>query len=127
MKVQIQQQELRFRIDEAELAVLLAGGEVANATSFGSGSGVIQRLGVHVDASPSFETEPGEWRLLLPESDLRAHVRRLPCKDALAFELACEGGVTLTVRFDVDVRDSLQIRRPRLPVAVLDQVRGERD
>lgn len=112
MKVQIQRQELRFRIDEDELAALLAGGEVVNATSLDAGSGFRQRLGLHADASPSLETLADEWRLLLPESAVRDHAQRLPCKHALIFELVRAEDVMLTVRFEVDVRDSVQVRGP---------------
>lgn len=113
MKLQIQNQELRFRIDEAELGVLLDGGEVANATVLGDGVAFRQQLRLHAEASPVFKAGADAWRLLLPEAAVREHVRRLPCKQGLIFELEQRSAVSLTVRFDVDVRDSLQQRGPR--------------
>lgn len=111
MRVQIQGQEVRFRIDEAELATLLDGREVVNNTWFGPHAGVVQRLGTYAAAVPSFEAMHDQWHLLLPESALRAHAGRLPCKDGLMFELERGGGLAMTIRFDVDVRDSARMRR----------------
>lgn len=110
MKLQIQNQELRFRIDEAELAVLLDGGEVTNVTVLGDGMAFRQSLHLHVDAKPLFEADADGWRLLLPETAVREHVRQLPSKQGLIFELEREMAAALMVRFDVDVRDSLQHR-----------------
>ena len=110
MKLQIQGQELRFRIDEAELAVLMSGGDVVNVTVLGDGVEFRQRLRLHADTTPSFEAAVDGWRLSLPEAAVGEHVRRLPCKQGLIFVVERENSLSLTVRFDVDVRDSLQHR-----------------
>jgi len=111
MKLQIQGQRLRFRLDEAELARLLAGESIANATDLGLGTGFCQWLGLHPDPAPRLKTAPGEWRLWLPESAVRDYVARLPCREALGFELTLDdSSAVLSLRFEVDVRDSLQVR-----------------
>ena len=110
MKLQIQNQELRFRIDEAELAVLLSGADVVNVTELGDGVEFRQRLRLHADAMPSFAADTDGWQLSLPEAAVREHVRRLPSKQGLIFELERETATPLTIRFDVDVRDSIQHR-----------------
>ncbi|MEO8742016.1 MAG: hypothetical protein ABI365_02360 [Lysobacteraceae bacterium] len=110
MKLQVQNQELRFRIDEAELAVLLDGGEVTNTTVLGDGIAFRQSLRLHIDVKPMFDAGADGWRLLLPEVAVLEHVRQLPSKQGLIFEFERESAATLTVRFDVDVRDSIQHR-----------------
>ncbi len=113
MKLQIQGQQLRFRLDEAELARLVAGETMVNCTDLGPGTSFCQRLGLHAGPAPTLEALPGEWRLNLPLAAVRDYVARLPCREALAFELARPGGSVLSLRFEVDVRDSLQVRGPR--------------
>ena len=111
MKLQIQRQCLRFRLDEAELARLLAGESIANATDLGLGTGFCQWLSMHPESAPRLKAVPGEWRLWLPESTVRDYVARLPCREALGFELALDdSSAVLSLRFEVDVRDSLQVR-----------------
>lgn len=113
MKLQIQGQKLRFRLDEAELARLLTGETISNATELGLEVDFCQSLSLHASSAPKLETTSSEWRLFLPESTVRDYVVRLPCREALCFELAREGGKVLSLRFEVDVRDSLQVRGKR--------------
>lgn len=113
MKLQLQGQRLRLRIDEAELERLLAGAAIVNATDLGAGFHLRQTLSVHADPQPSLQATSGEWRVGLPAASIREYVQRLPCREALAFELACDGGAVVSLRFEVDVRDSLQVRGAR--------------
>lgn len=113
MKLQIQGQSLRFRLDEGELARLLAGEAIANVTDLGQGGKFSQSLGLHPEPAPRLQTAPGEWQLWLPESAVRDYVARLPCREALGFELDMDGNAALSLRFEVDVRDSLQLRGAR--------------
>lgn len=131
MKVQLQGQSLRLRIDEDELACLLAGGDVLNETRAAPGVVACQRVrllpGAAVSEAPgavvgggagtgedvvvAFAASGGEWRFDLPETAVRDYVARLPCRDALEFELPA-GGFTLKLAFEVDVRDSVRHRGP---------------
>lgn len=113
MKLQIHGQSLRLRLDEAELARLLAGESISNTTDLGAGEGFGQWLALHADAAPRLRASPGGWRLWLPDAAVRDYVTRLPCREALRFELDTEGGVALSLHFEVDVRDSLQVRGAR--------------
>lgn len=113
MKLQIQGQTLRFRVDEAELARLLDAETILNTTCLRSGQAFSQSLALHAAATPALQTEAGRWTLLLPRAAVDDYVMRLPCRDALAFELPLSDGGMLSLRFEVDVRDSLQARGPR--------------
>jgi len=113
MKLQLQGQRMRLRLDEAELARLLAGDTIVNATDLGAGIHFCQRLGLHAGTAPMLQATPGEWRLQLPEAAVRDYVGRLPCRDALGFELDMDGSAAVSLHFEVDVRDSLQVRGPR--------------
>lgn len=122
MKVQLQGQSLRLRIGEDELARLLAGEDVANETRI---AGAVLRHSVRLlpDAAPAgaaaaegglgvdFVADGDAWRFGLPAGPLRDYVARLPCRDALEFELG-EGDEVLRLAFEVDVRDSVRHRGP---------------
>lgn len=113
MKLQIQGDTLRFRIDEAELAHLLAGELLHNSTQIAVDRYFSQSLGVHAGAEPLLQVSPETWQVLLPRDRVRDYIARLPCRDALAFELPVADAVALMLQFEVDVRDSLQVRGPR--------------
>ena len=119
MKLQVHDQRVRLRIDEAELTRLLAGETILNTTTLGAGQVFSQSLDLHAVDIPELETSAGRWTLRLPRAVVDDYVLRLPCRDALAFELPLPGDATLSLRFEVDVRDSLQARGPwrRNPVA----------
>lgn len=109
MRVQQQAQALRLRIDEAELATLLAGGVVENVTRWPDAR--IERQQLVLAARYGWQRDDGGWRMQLAEAGVRDLAARLPSRDGLAFELAVPGGVALRVLFDVDVRDSARRHR----------------
>jgi hypothetical protein len=109
MRVQQQEQSLRLRIDEAELAGLLAGGTVENATRWPDGRVERQRLALA--AQPGWQRDGDGWRLALADAAVRELAARLPSRDGLSFELAVPAGDALRILFDVDVRDSVRRRR----------------
>lgn len=111
MKLQIQAQMLRFRIDEAELAELLAGGQVSNSTLLSPGASF--EVSVRLDASTAatLDVSAGVWRLGLPRDAVITHAGTLPCREGLTFQLPVDAGESrLTVVFEVDVRDSVRAR-----------------
>jgi hypothetical protein len=115
MKIQINGQELRFRIDEDELAELLDSGLLARTSDLSPSCRLDQRIAlVDVLDEAELRVEPGVWSLRLPRADLLGYVARLPCRDALAYVL--QGGaadVPLRLGIEVDVRDSVRRRGPR--------------
>ncbi len=113
MKLQIQGQDVRLRIDEAELARLLAGETILNSTRFAPERIFTQSLALHTGDLPLLGPEADGWALCLPRPAVDDYVLRVPCRDALAFELPLPGAASLSLRFEVDVRASLQARGPR--------------
>lgn len=115
MKLQIQGQSLRLRVDEAELAALLAGEVLVNATRFGSapGAGLRQVLQLQSIAEAAFRPAPAEWQIALPEAAVHDYAATLPCRNALRFDLVFADGERLSIAFEVDIRDSLQVRGAR--------------
>jgi hypothetical protein len=114
MKLQIESQNLRIRIDEGELARLLAGDTVETRTAFAGAFaiGFVVRLTQDADATVSGNV--GNWLIGVPESALRAHASRLPTREGLRYTLQGKGGEdSLELLFDVDVRDSARHRRPQ--------------
>lgn len=109
MRVQLQGQALRLRIDESELAELLDGGLLENATRWPDGRRERQQL--VLAAQYGWRRGDDGWRLELATPAVRELAARLPSRDGLAFALATPDGDALAVLFDVDVRDSVRQRR----------------
>ncbi|HDS1581511.1 hypothetical protein [uncultured Stenotrophomonas sp.] len=112
MKVQLQDQSVRLRLDEAELARLLAGESVENMTRFGGAEGWGLAVSLHGGEQPVLLDGGTFCRLVLPRDAVLSLSARLPCRDGLSFELALEEGGLLQLQFDVDVRDSVRQRGP---------------
>ncbi len=110
MKVQLQGQALRLRIDEAELARLQAGDVVENRTCLPEGEACLQQLRLGEATTAMLTGSAAAWVLALPAADLSGYVQRLPCKNGLLYALTAAGGETLQVEFEVDVRDSARVR-----------------
>ncbi len=110
MKLQIDQQTLRWRVDEAELAELLANGQLHRVTRFGPADSFSISLLCLEGRDASLHRLADHWTLGLPHSALEAHLACLPSRDALHVSIA--HSPDLDVRFEVDVRDSLRLRGP---------------
>jgi len=113
MKLQIEGQHLRVRIDEDELARLLAGNAVHAHTRFAEAFAMVIELKLQADAATAKLTGQADaWRIALPEAAVCDHAGRLPTRDGLRFLLPGRSpGDELTLLFDVDVRDSVKRRR----------------
>lgn len=109
MKVQMQGQSMRLRIDETELSRLQAGQVVGNLTRFPGGACLCLAVRQVESLSPVLLTTDGGWRLDLPRGLLEPYVARLPCREGLRLDFPA-GGERLEVGFEVDVRDSVRIR-----------------
>jgi hypothetical protein len=111
MKLQIEGQNLRIRLDEDELARLLAGEAVASHTAFAQAFSLACTLSLGTEAR--IDGEAGDWRVVLPGPAVREHATRLPTREGLVFHLpGGHGQDALELLFDVDVRDSTRRRRP---------------
>mgnify|MGYP006206192543 CR=1 FL=1 len=109
MKVQMQGQVLRIRIDEAELARLQAGETIENLTRLPGGESARHAVSVG-QGGPTLTATSEGWTFLLPRALLEPYVARLPCRDGLLVRLPVAGGIELEVDFEVDVRDSVRSR-----------------
>lgn len=110
MKLQIQEQTLRFRIDESELATLLSEEVLVNTLRLPNGESFVQSLSLVMTEMPSLETPALNWCLNLPKAMVETYMERLPCRDALSFTLVNADSLPLSVQFEVDVRDSVKKR-----------------
>jgi hypothetical protein len=108
MRVQLEGQTLRLRIDEAELTQMLAGGTAENRTRLPDGRQEVQQ--VRLADAAGWQRDDAQWRIDLPDADVRALSARLPSRDGLQFSLPTPDGGTLQILFDVDVRDSARKR-----------------
>ena len=113
MKLQMQGQRVRLRIDEAELARLLAGEPVVNQLLLGTSAGFSQTLALGQDETPTLAVHSSGWAITLPSGAVSAYVGQLPSRHALGFTLDMGADPTVELDFEVDVRDSLQARGPR--------------
>lgn len=108
MRVQLENQTLRLRIDETELAQMLAGGIAENRTRLPDGRHEIQQI--RLASQTGWQREDARWCIELPDAEVRALSARLPSRDGLHFDLPTPDGGTLQILFDVDVRDSARKR-----------------
>lgn len=108
MKVQLQGQALRLRIDEAELARLLCGGTLCDETCWPDGR-VEQRQLMLAERYGWWRDKAG-WCVALADAAVRDFAARLPSRDGLRLELPVPSGMVLQLLFDVDVRDSMRQR-----------------
>lgn len=106
MKLQLQENSLRLRLNESELAELLTGGPQRLSVERGGEPLLVLVVALGDDLGLTIGSE---WRLVLPGDEVRRYVERLPTRESLVFAL--EGDLKLD--FDVDVRDSVQVRGPR--------------
>ncbi len=114
MKLQIDGQKLRVRVDEEEFGQLLGGAAVEARTHFADAFVIDVALRTTAAQEPGFEGQANEWRIRLPATDLHAHAARLPTRDGLRYRLAGkDASEPLELLFDVDVRDSVKRRRLR--------------
>ncbi|MBT2767391.1 hypothetical protein J7J08_07045 [Stenotrophomonas sp. ISL-67] len=109
MKVQLQHQSVRVRVDEDELARLLAGQTLSNLTRLGTAPPWALLIVLGTQDAASLEYEGHAPRIVLPAGLITAYSGRLPCRDGLSFRLE-QGHEALQVQFDVDVRDSIRQR-----------------
>ncbi|WP_240126100.1 DUF7009 family protein [Thermomonas alba] len=112
MKVQLHGQKIRFRISEDELAALVSGDEVTNVTRFDAVQWV-QSIRVGVSDAPALALTAVGLRLQLPRALLEAYAARLPSRKGVELRFPADGADerTLEVEFEVDVRDSVRVRR----------------
>ncbi|HPF25363.1 MAG TPA: hypothetical protein PK159_02140 [Steroidobacteraceae bacterium] len=110
MKLQIQGQNLRFRVDETELERLLSGESLDNRTDLGEQGAFAQTITLHAQADAELQSSTSGWRVLLPVLTVRDYVTRLPCRDALTFQIRADPAPGLQLKFEVDVRDSVRRR-----------------
>lgn len=112
MKLQIEGQHLRVRIDEDELARLLTGEAIHARTRFANAFAVGFELGLVKAEAANLTGKAEAWKIALPEAAVREHASRLPTREGLRFSLSGAGVEdALTLLFDVDVRDSVRRRR----------------
>jgi hypothetical protein len=112
MKMQIEGQHLRVRIDEDELTRLLAGNVIQAHTQFAEAFAIDVSLYLTDTGTASVAGKAHAWQIALPQGDVREHADRLPTREGLRFVLATSvGEEALTLLFDVDVRDSVRRRR----------------
>ena len=112
MKLQIEGQHLRVRINEDELARLLAGRMLEACTQFAEAFAFSCLVCLVPADDAGFAGEPARWRVSLPAPAIREHAARLPAREGLRFVLPGPAGMqALELLFDVDVRDSARRRR----------------
>lgn len=111
MKLQIEAQHMRIRIDEDELEQLLAGKVVAGCTHLATAFTMHFTLCLQHALEPILTGNADAWQIGLPEAAVREHATRLPTREGLRYLLPCDSGVAaLELLFDVDVRDSVRRR-----------------
>lgn len=113
MKVQSAGQHLRVRVDETDLARLLAQGELDDTTQFGPDTLQHRRLALVDSDAPRLDYAAGSWRLCLPRDAVERFVTSRPRRDALELQLWADTGAPLAVAFEVDIRRTSRSEQAR--------------
>ncbi|MCB1553308.1 MAG: hypothetical protein KDJ14_05820 [Xanthomonadales bacterium] len=113
LKVQLEGQSLRLRIDEAHLSRLLAGDRLSLRTCLAPAADFCFAVERIEAAAPGWRALGDGALLQLPSPALAEYVARLPCRESLDLDLALASGDRLRIEFSVDVRNSLASRGPR--------------
>ena len=112
MKLQIEGQHLRVRIDEDELARLLSGNVIRARTGFAHAFAIGFELSLVAAEAANLAGRADLWKISLPDVAVREHVSLLPTREGLRFSLpGASIADELSLLFDVDVRDSVRRRR----------------
>ncbi|GIX34580.1 MAG: hypothetical protein KatS3mg126_0359 [Lysobacteraceae bacterium] len=114
LKVQLEGQRIRVRVDEALLARLRAGESLVAHTRLPPAPDFRITLRLVDGERPLWDGSPALGAMLgLPRSRVEHYAERLPCRQGLLLDLQLPEGVGLSIEFSVDVRDSLSVRGPR--------------
>lgn len=111
MRVQLEDDTVRVRIDEDELGELLDDIALLGSTAFGTAFTMRYSIDATDGPACTLSGNAHEWRMGVPRRALRDLQSRLPSKDGLVFDIPGYDTVATTVRFDVDVKDSLRRRK----------------
>lgn len=111
MRVQLENDTIRVRVDEDELAELLDNVALLGSTAFGTVFTMRYAIDATSHGDGKLSGHAHEWRLEIPHAELAGLQSRLPSKDGLVFDIPGHDTVATTVRFDVDVKDSLRRRK----------------
>ena len=112
MKVQLQGQHLRLRIDESELAALRTGTVLENVTRLGAITWR-QTLRQTNAMGPALDAKADACAIGIPRSLVDDYAARLPCREGLRLLLQSAEGVAIDFMLEVDVRDSIRTRGPK--------------
>lgn len=104
MKIQIEPAQLRFRLDRAEFAALLAAQPLQVRWPLAAEQILTVRVQAASMALPDWQATALNWRLQLPAAELAALAARLPCRDGLSWHIG-SGDATLRLCLDVDIHD----------------------
>ncbi|KJV37255.1 hypothetical protein [Luteibacter yeojuensis] len=111
MRVQLENDTIRVRIDEDELGELLDDVALLGSTAFGRAFTMRYAIDATGSGLCTLDGDAHEWRLEVPRARLLELKARLPSKDGLLFDIPGLDTVATTVLLDVDVKDSLKRRR----------------
>lgn len=109
MRVQLNGQHLRLRVDETELQSLLEGHTLDNVTRWPDGN--TQHLRVCLAEADAWQRQSDGWCVELTRVSVQDLGARLPSREGLNVALPVPGAAPLEIRFDVDVHDSRRRQR----------------
>lgn len=97
MKLRLNGNTLRLRLNRAELANLATSGRVADSIAFGPGTRLVYSLEIDRSASKARAAyEPGQIRVLVPEADARDWIST----DRVGIESAPSTGPSILIEKD---------------------------
>ncbi len=111
MKIQLQEDQWRLRLDEDELAALCVGETITCRSRLPRGLSISFFLRAHDHTDATVRGESDGWHVDVPRAPVVELQSRLPDRDGLSFDLAHDPAVAFRLRLQVDVHDSKRRRR----------------
>jgi hypothetical protein len=112
MNIKFAQQALRCRVTRAELELLLVGRAIALDVRLPRDHAFRANVRPAVTGPWQLESDPTGLWLTIPRSELEGLAKSLPNKEGIEHVFALANGESLTVDFEVDVRDRARTSIP---------------
>lgn len=103
MNLRISQNQIRFRITQAEAALLTRNGSLAFSLSLGAHRVAYSLALAELEQALVLDVQKDAWRLLVDYRDFRRFIATLPSREGIKQTITTDGGL-IELLLEADVR-----------------------